>query len=96
MPAYIHSDRGTAFMSQKLLSYLQKCGVTCSRTSVYNAPRNGQCECYNGIIWLAVKSALKSQYLDIYHCQLVLPDTRHSICSLLCTTTNKTPYKQMF
>ena len=60
MPAYIHSDRGTAFISQELRSYLQKRGVACSRTSVYNAPGNGQCERYNGIIWSAIKSALKT------------------------------------
>ena len=50
MPACIHSDRGTAFISQKLLRYLRKRGVACSRTSVCNALSNGQCECYNGII----------------------------------------------
>ena len=67
MPAYIHSERGTAFISQELLSYLQKRGVECSRTSVYNAPGIGQCERYNGIIWSAIKSALKSRCLDIRH-----------------------------
>ena len=50
MLAYIYSNRNTGFMSQKLVSYLQKCGVVCSRTSVYNAPGNGQFEHYNGII----------------------------------------------
>ena len=50
MPTYIYFDRGTAFMSQKVVSYLQKRGVACSRTSVYNTPGNGQCERYNGII----------------------------------------------
>ena len=34
MPAYIHSDKGTAFILQELLSYLQKRGVAYSRTSV--------------------------------------------------------------
>jgi len=34
MPAYIHSDRGTAFMSYALTSYLHRHGVACSKTSV--------------------------------------------------------------
>ena len=93
MPAYIHSDRGTAFILQELLSYLKKHGVACSRTSVYNAPGNGQCERYNSIIWSAIKSAFKSQCLDVCHWQLVLPDALHSVHSLLCTATNITPHE---
>ena len=98
MPAYIHStsNRATTFISQELLSYSQKCGVACSKTSVYNAPGNGQCECYNDSIWSAIKSALKSRCLDVCHFQPVLPDALHSVRSLLCTTTNETPHKQMF
>ena len=96
MPAYIHSDRGTAFISQELRSFLQKRGVACSRTSVYNAPGNGQCERYNGIIWSAIKSALKTRCLDVCHWQLVLPDALHSVRSLLCTATNETPHERMF
>jgi len=53
MLAYIHSDRGTAFMSHALTSYLHRHSVACSKTSVYNAPANGQCEWYIGIIWSA-------------------------------------------
>ena len=41
MPAYIHFDRVIAFISQELLSYLQKRRVACSRTSVSNAPGKG-------------------------------------------------------
>ena len=96
MPAYNHSYRDTAFISQELLSYLQTRGVVCSRTSVYNAPGNGQFERYNGIIWLAIKSALKSGCLDICHWQLVLPDALYSVRSLLCTATNETPHERMF
>ena len=65
MPSYIHTDRAATFMSLELLSYLQRRGIACSHTAVYNAPGNGQCERYNGIIWSAVKLALKSRGLDI-------------------------------
>ena len=34
LPAYINSDRGTAFMSHALTSYLHRHGVACSKTSV--------------------------------------------------------------
>ena len=61
MSAYIQSDRGTAFMSHALTSYLHRHGVACSKTSVYNAHGNGQCERYNGIIWSAVRLALASR-----------------------------------
>lgn len=96
MPSYLHSDRGSAFMSQELTAYLQKRGIATSRTSVYNAPGNGQCERYNGIIWQAINSALKSRNLDARHWQLVLADALHSIRSLLCTATNETPHERMF
>ena len=96
MPNCIHTDRAATFMSHELSSYLQRRGIACSHTSVYNAPGNGQCERYNGIIWSAVKLALKSRNLDIRQWESVLPDALHSIRSLLCTATNSTPHERMF
>jgi len=52
MPAYIHSDRGSAFLSQELITFLHERGVACSRTSAYNAPGNGQCERYKALFGL--------------------------------------------
>ena len=63
---------------------------------MYNAPGNGQCERYNGIIWTAVRLALKYRNLDTRQWELVLPDTLHSIRSLLCTATNQTPHERLF
>jgi len=60
MPAYVHSDRGLAFVSHDLISYLHQRGISCSNTSIYNPRGNGQCEGYNGIIWSSVKLAVKS------------------------------------
>ena len=57
LPSFMHSDRGTAFMSQELTDYLRKRGIASSRTSLYSEPGNGQCERYNGVIWSAIKSA---------------------------------------
>jgi len=36
MPAYIHSDRGSSFMSKKLREFFTSKGVACSRTTSYN------------------------------------------------------------
>ena len=53
MPAYVHSDRGSSYMSEELQVFLTEKGVATSRTTGYNPERNGQAERYNGIIWLA-------------------------------------------
>ena len=96
MPAYVHSDRGSAFMSQELVSFLRHHSIGSSNTSVYNPQGNGHCERYNGIIWSAVKLALKSRKMSNSQCELVLPDALHSIRSLLCTATNETPHERLF
>ena len=65
MPSYVHTDRAATFLLQDLLSFFRRRGIACSRTSVYNAPGNGQCERYNGVIWSAIRLALRSRKLDI-------------------------------
>nr|XP_045624310.1 uncharacterized protein LOC123774202 [Procambarus clarkii] len=95
MPAYIHSDRGTSFMSV-LKNFLLKKGVATSITTLYSPKGNGQPEKYNGIIWKTVLLALRTRGLDVSQCEVVLPDALHSIRSLLCTSTNCTPYKRFF
>ena len=61
MPAYLHSDRGSSFMSKELADYLSSKGIATSRTTPYNPQSNGQTERYNGIIWNAVKLSLRSK-----------------------------------
>ena len=56
-PAYIHTDRGAAFMSEDLKSFLHERRVAVSQTSPYNTQRNGICEQYNRI-WKTVQLAL--------------------------------------
>uniref|UniRef100_A0A2C9KV34 Integrase catalytic domain-containing protein n=1 Tax=Biomphalaria glabrata TaxID=6526 RepID=A0A2C9KV34_BIOGL len=43
-PSYLHSDRGSAFMSEELRSFLRGKGIVTSRTTAYNAKGNGQVE----------------------------------------------------
>jgi len=96
MPAYVHSDRGSSFMSKELREFLTSRGIACSRTTSYNPQGNGQAERYNGTIWKAVTMALKSRGLPTKCWQEVLPDALHSIRSLLSTATNMTPHERMF
>jgi hypothetical protein len=96
MPAYIHSDRGTTFMSEELRTFLTERGVATSRTTSFNPQGNGQVERYNGIIWKAIVTCLKSKNLSVKHWQDVLPDALHSVRSLLCTATNETPHERFF
>nr|XP_039250117.1 uncharacterized protein LOC120327823 [Styela clava] len=96
MPAFIHSDRGSAFMSRELRSFLNDKGIATSRTTPYNPAGNGQVERFNGTIWNGVKLALKSKRLPVQLWHEVLPDVLHSIRSLLCTATNETPHERVF
>ena len=77
----------------QLAGDLQKRGITSNRTSVYNAPGNGQFKRYNGIIWQAIKASLKSQNLKTRNWLLVLANALHSVSSLLCAATNKTSHE---
>ena len=92
--AFVHSDRGPAFMSNDLLSYLRGKGIGVSKTSIYNQRGNGQCEKYNNTIWSGVKLALKDRQLPTSKWDTVLPDVLHSIRSLFCTRTNVTPHER--
>lgn len=96
LPSYIHSDRGTSFISKELKNFLTNHGIATSRTTPYNPQGNGQIERYNGIIWKTITLALRSRNLNISKWETVLQDSLHSIRSLLCTATNTTPHERMF
>ena len=49
-PGYIHSDRGTAFMSSELRTFLFQNNVALSRTTPYHPQGNGECERYVGVL----------------------------------------------
>ena len=96
MPAYIHSDRGSSFMSEELRQFLLSRGIATSRTTPYNPACNGQVERYNGTVWKAIMMALKTRGLPVTCWQDVLPDALHSLRSLLYTATNCTPHERFF
>lgn len=95
-PQYIHSDRGTAFMSNELRHFLTSHGVACSRTTPYNPQGNGQVERLNGTLWKTIRLCLRTRELDTTNWERVLLPALHSIRSLLCTSTNATPHERFF
>lgn len=96
MPSYVHSDRGTSFMSSDIKNFLHGKGIATSRTTAYNPTGNSQVERFNGIIWKTISLCLKSRNLSIGRWEEVLLDSLHSIRSLLCTATNCTPHERFF
>ncbi|GFU60018.1 putative retrovirus-related pol polyprotein from transposon opus [Trichonephila clavipes] len=83
MPPFIHSDRGSSFMSHELKSFLTSQGIATSRTIPYNPAGNGQIERYNGIIWKTIQLALKSNSMKFEQWEGVIQTALHSIRSLL-------------
>ncbi|GFU87937.1 retrovirus-related Pol polyprotein from transposon 17.6 [Trichonephila clavipes] len=96
MPSFIHSDRGSSFMSHELKSFLTSQGIATNRTTPYNPAGNGQVERYNGIIWKTIQLALRSNSMKTEQWEGVIQTALHSIRSLLCTATNATPHERMF
>lgn len=96
MPSFIHSDRGSSFLSRELREFLHSRGISCSRTTPYNPEGNGQVEKENHTIWRTITLALRSKDLPQSHWQEVLPDALHSVRTLLCTATNATPHERLF
>ena len=96
MPDYVHSDRGSNFLSMEVKSYLTRLGIASSKTTRYNPQGNGQTERYNGIIWNTILLLLKSKNLPVTKWDSVLTEALHSIRSLLCTATNCTPHERLF
>ena len=96
LPQYVHSDRGSSFMSSELRQFLSSKGIATSRTTSYNPRCNGQVEKQNDTIWRSINLALKSKGLPISSWQEVLPEVLHATRSLLCVATNSTPHERMF
>ena len=96
LPAFVHSDRGTSFMSSDLKDFLHSRGIATSRTTAFNPKGNGQVERLNGTLWRNISLALKSEKLPSAQWEKVLPNALHSIRSLLCTATNETSHERFF
>lgn len=95
-PLYIHSDRGSSFMSEELKTFLRANEIASSRTTPYNPRGNGQVERLNGTLWRAVQLSLRSNNMAVEYWERVLKNALHSIRSLLCTSINATPHERLF
>ena len=93
-PGFVHSDRGSSFLSKELQDFLLERGIASSHTTPYRPAANGQVERYNSTTWRAIRLILRSKNLSISHWQEVLPEALHSVRSLLCTATNQTPHER--
>ena len=83
-------------MSEELVNYLRSRGIASSRGTPYHPIGNSQVERFNGIVWKSVRLAVASVKLPVEQWERVLPDTLHSIRSLLSTATNTTPHDRFF
>ena len=95
-PDFVHSDNAKSFMSNELKQFLLKRGVASSKSSPYHPTGNSQVERYNGVIWKAIRLALKTHNLSVSSWEAVLPDALQSVRSLLNTITNHTPHELFF
>ena len=95
-PAYIHSDRGTSFISRDVKNFLVERGIASSYTTPYHPRGNGQCERAVQTVWRTVKLILHERTLPEERYEVVLPQALHAIRSLLCLATNETPHERLF
>ena len=86
-----YSCFGSSFLSQEIKRLLLS-----SKTTPYHPIGNGQCECYNSIIWKGVRMALRTQNLSDTQWEIVLQNVLHYIRSLLSTATNPTSHEIFF
>jgi len=96
LPSYIHSDRGSSFMSVELKDFLHSKGIATSRTTPYNPQGNGQVERLNGTLWRTISLTLKTKAMHNGQWEEVVKVALHAVRSLLCTATNCTPHERMF
>ena len=95
-PTFVHSDRGSSFISKKVKHYLHQKGISTSNSTPYHPTGNGQIERLNESLWKNICLALKTHNLDTKHWEVVLPAALHAQRSLLCTATNMTLHERFF
>jgi len=72
-PAVVHSDNAKCFVSREIKQFLTERGISTTFATVYNPRGNSQCESYNGVIWNAVRLALRTNGMEISRWESVLP-----------------------
>ena len=95
-PGFIHSDRGTQFVSSEFQNFCRQNGVATSKTTPYHPQGNGQNERYNGTVWKAVQCLLHSTNRPLTDWESVLPSALSSIRTVINTVTKDSPHDRFF
>ena len=95
-PQFIHSDRGTQFLSNEFENFCLQAGIAHSSSTPYHPTGNGQTERFNGIIWRSIQCLLHSESLSQSMWEEVLPQALSANRSLICTATNESQHARMF
>lgn len=96
IPRFIHSDRGSSFVSLELKEFLFKLGISTSNSTPYNPRGNSQCERYVGTIWKTVQLLTAERGLTNSQWDEVVDEALACIRSLKNTSTNCSPHARMF
>ena len=75
-PVFIHSDRGSQFISAEFEEFCQSRSISHSRTTPYNPKGNGQTERFNGVHWKGVTCLLHYRRLSTGMWNSVLLEAR--------------------
>jgi len=94
IPGFIHTDRGSQFLSNEFEEFCHSSNISHSRTTPYHPNGNEQTERYNGTIWKAVTCLLHARNLSQCQWDVVLPESLAAVRSLLCTATGETPHSR--
>ena len=95
-PGCIHSDRGAPFVRRETRSFLTERGIAFSTSTPYHPQGNSQCERVNQTVWRTIKLLLHGKRLPEERWESVLLEAMHAIRSLVCLSTNETPYERLF
>ena len=82
-PSYIHSDRGSSFMSHEQKLYLRARGIASSRSTPYHPCSNGQCERCVQTVWRTIKLKLHKRSLSEERWEIYFLN-RSTLYDLLC------------
>ena len=95
-PCYLHSDRGSSFLSRVIKEYLLYRGIASSHSSPYHPTGNSQCERVNQTICRTIKLTLRDRSLPEERWKDVLQKGLRCVRSLVCLATNGSPHERMF
>jgi len=96
-PAYVHSDRGSSFISTDLKAFFAEWGIPFSRSTPYHPTGNSQCERTNKLDCMEnYQTVIASPRMARGEVARRSSRSSHAMRSLLCTATNETQHERIF